>query len=71
MKCCICVCWLFRTKQPFALLHGYLGDVKLCISGGVLLELLVPVAFEVDGVDQHQPGVPGNDPFAQKIFNFT
>lgn len=51
--------------------HGYLGHPKLCVSGGVLLKLLVPVAFEVDGVDQHQPGITGYKILSQKVLDFT
>lgn len=50
--------------------YCYLGDVKWCIFGVLLLKLLVPFAFEVDGVDQHQPGVTGHDTLDQKILNF-
>lgn len=48
---------------------GYLGDVKLYVSGGGVLKLLVPLAFEVDGIDQHQPGVAGHDALDQKILD--
>lgn len=76
-------CPLFHSKSPelkqgisikqlCVLLAGcYRGDVKLCVSGGLLLKLLVPFAFEVDGVDQHQPGISAHDTLDQKILDFT
>lgn len=48
----------------------YLGDVKLRVAGGFHLELLVPFAFEVDGVDQHQPGIAVHETLDQKILDF-
>lgn len=63
---------MFYIKQLCALLKDcYLGDFKLCVYGGVLLKLLVPFAFEVDGIDQHQPGITAQETLDQKILNFT
>ena len=49
----------------------YLVDFKLNITCGILLKLLVPVAFEVDGINQHQFGQAVNRILRQKILNFT
>lgn len=49
----------------------YLVESELCVLCGVRLELFVPVAFEVDGVDQNQPGHVVHHTFGQHILNFT
>lgn len=49
----------------------YLVESKCFISCGFLLKLLVPVAFEVDGIDQHQPSQIVQHTLSQQILNFT
>lgn len=41
------------------------------ISCGFHLKLLVPVAFEVDGIDQHQAGQRVQHTLGQQILYFT
>lgn len=51
-------------------LQCYLVYSKLGINSKILFELFVPVALEVDGVDQHQPGRVVHHIRAQQVFDF-
>ena len=52
-------------------LQLYLVESELSISCVTLLKLLVPVAFEVDGVDQNQPAHGVHHTRGQNVLNFT
>ena len=49
----------------------YLVDSELSIFCVTLLKLLVPIAFEVDGIHQHQSGHVVHHTLGQHILNFT
>lgn len=49
----------------------YLVYSKLSISSELLLKLFVPVAFEVDGIDQYQPARVIQHILGQQILDFT
>lgn len=49
----------------------YLVESEVCVTCEVCLKLFVPVAFEVDGVDQNQPGHVVHHTLGQQILNFT
>lgn len=49
----------------------YLVDPELNILSGTLLELLVPVAFEVDGIDQDQHAAGVHYTLTQQVLDFS
>lgn len=48
----------------------YLVEPKLSITCGALLKPLVPVAFEVDGIDQYELSQAVHHALGQQILNF-
>lgn len=63
-ECCFC-----STRDVFV--QRYLVYSKLSINSKILLELFVPVAFEVDGIDQYQPGCVVHHTLDQHVLDFT
>ena len=49
----------------------YLVDSELSITCVVFIKPLVPVAFEVHGIDQHQPGHAVQHTLGQHILDST
>lgn len=63
---------LFLSVSPSSavFVQCYLVYSKLSINSKLLLELFVPVAFEVDGIDQYQPGRVVQHTLDQQILDF-
>ena len=62
--------WLLSVFPSSAVfVQFYLIYSKLSINSIILHEVLIPVAFEVDGIDQHQLGHVVHH--AQQVLDFT
>ena len=64
--------WLLSVSPSSAVfVQCYLIYSKLSINSKIFHELLLPVSFEVDGIDQHQLGHVVHHALDQQVLDFT